>query len=251
VAIKGKGRTKSRRMVSAPPRPQIVTRKRPFLLRRSTWIVAGIVVLGAIGFWVWHVWNNHQQSQQLAKATSQLAAFRGQVDGALPADHSTPGGAEADTVFTTLPASLDKAGSGQLTPQAMRSQGTTVQDDAQKAAGKMAAIKTTSLIDGNLPFGTTTQMKTAGLTQLTANDAQQSMADALRLYAVAGGLLKSAADLPKGPKRTALITQAQSLVTTASSRFATGYNQMLQLEETVGNVVPGPPTVPGSTGLSG
>ena len=251
MAIKGKGKTKSRRMVSAPPRPQIVTRKRPFLLRRSTWIVAGIVVLGVVGFWGWHVWSNHQDSKQLAKAASQLAAFRSQVDGALPADHSTPGGAEADAVFTTLSSTLGKAGQGQLKPDQMRSQGTTVENDAKKAAAAMAAIKTTSLIDGNLPFGTTTQMTTPGLTQLAANDAQQSMADALRMYGVVGGLLRSAADLPTGPARIALVTQAQTLAATASSRFATGYNQMLQLEETVGNVVPGPPSVPGSAGFSG
>jgi len=251
VAIKGKGKTKSRRMVSAPPRPQIVTRKRPFLLRRSTWIVAGIVVVGAVGFWGWHIWSNHQDSKQLAKAASQLAAFRSQVDGALPADHSTPGGATPDAVFTSLAPNLEKAAKGQLKPDAMRSEGTTVETDAKAAAAKMAAIKTTSLIDGNLPFGITPQMKTAGLTQLTANDAQQSMADGLRLFAVVGGLFRNAADLPPGPARTALMTQTQTLALTAASRFATGYNQMLQLEETVGNVVPGPPTVPGSAGLPG
>lgn len=250
MAIKGKGKTKSRRMVAAPPRPQLVTRKRPFLMRRSTWIVAGIVALLAIGYGVWRVWDNHQASAQKAKEASALLAFRTQVDKALPADHSTPGGAQADAVFTTLSTTLDKAGKGQMTPAEMRTEGAKIEADAKKAADAMGAIKTTSLIDSNFTAGITTEMKTPGLTQLTANDAQQSMADALRVYESIGGLLQAAADVPPGPKRAAIIAQASSLASTAASRFNTGYQQLLGLEMTVGNVVASPIGA-GGTGLSG
>jgi len=241
-------------MVSAPPRPQIVTRKRPFLMRRSTWIAAGIVALLAIGFGVWHAWRDHQNSQEMAKEKAALTAFRAQVDNALPSDHTTPGGTQPDAVFTTLTSDLQKASKGQMTPAQMRAEGTKVESDAKKAAAAMAAIKTTSLIDGDFSAGPTAQMRTPGLTQLTANDAQQSMSDGLRAYGVVGGLLAAAADAPPGPGRTAILTQAQSLAGTAASRFGTGYQQMLSLEETVGNAVSAPITPPGGApggGLTG
>jgi len=250
VAIKGKGKTRTRRMVSAPPRPQMVARKRPFLMRRSTWIVAGIVVLAAAGWGIWHVWSNHQASQQLAKERAALLAFRAQVDKALPPDHTTPGGTQPDAVFSTLAADLAKAGKGQMTPAQMRTEGAKVESDAKKAADAMAAIKTTSLIDGDFTAGPTTVMKTPGLTQLMANDAQLSMADALRIYQSIGGLLQAAADVPAGAKRAAILTHATDLASTASSRFNTGYQQLLSLETTVGDVVAGPITAPGG-GLSG
>lgn len=241
-------------MVSAPPRPQMVTRKPPFLMRRSTWIVAGIVALLAIGFGVWHVWRDHQNTQELAKEKAALTAFRTQVDNALPSDHTTPGGTQSDTVFSTLASDLQKAHQGQMTPAQMRADGSKAEADAKKAAAAMAAIKTTSLIDGSFSAGPTADMRTPGLTQLTANDAQQSMADGLRAYGVVGGLLAAAADAPPGPHRTAILTQAETLAGTAQSRFAAGYQQMLSLEETVGNAVSTPITAPGGApggGLTG
>ena len=252
MAIKGKGKTRSRRMVAASPRPQIVTRKRPFLLRRSTWIVAGIVVLAGAAFLAWHVWSNHQNAQELAKEQAALTAFRTQVDAALPADHSTPGGEEPAAVFTTLSATLDDATSGKLTPAKIRAAGRSIESDAAKSAKAMEAIKTTSLISGNFSAGPTTAMRTPGLTQLTASNAQQSMVNGLRIYQSIGGLVAAAADQPVGPKRAAIINEARALSSTAASTFGdNGYSQMIQLEATVGNIAPSTITPPGGTGSAG
>ena len=49
MAIKGKGRTRSRRVIAAPPRPQLVVRKPPLWRRRWVRVVVVLIVLAGIG----------------------------------------------------------------------------------------------------------------------------------------------------------------------------------------------------------
>ena len=48
MAIKGKGRTRSRRVVAAPPRPQLVVRKPPIWRRPWFLIAFGVVAVAGI-----------------------------------------------------------------------------------------------------------------------------------------------------------------------------------------------------------
>src|SRR5438034_709031 len=48
MAIKGKGRTRSRRVIAAPPRPQLVIRKKPIWKRRWVWAAVGLAAAAGI-----------------------------------------------------------------------------------------------------------------------------------------------------------------------------------------------------------
>jgi hypothetical protein len=56
------------------------------------------------------------------------------------------------------------------------------------------------------------------------------MAKALQLYASVGELMKTAAAMPEGSARTAVLNQARSQAAIAADLWSRGYNALVQLE---------------------
>lgn len=249
MAIKGKGRTRSRRMVAAPPRPQLVVRKRPFLLRTSTRVAVLVVVLAAIAFGGLRWWDDRQATNLKNNEIAGIESYTSLVVGHLPLDRQAQQGTGEVSVFTTLSSALDQIQQGGMKPAKIRLLAKNFGADAQKSASGMTSIKTNQIIPDTFEVGVTTQLATPGMTQLTLTDAQGFMADSFKIYVSIGKLMEQAAGTPVGPARTALVAQMKGLEATAADLFNKGYNKLLQLRFTIGIQVPSglQPAQPGQT----
>jgi hypothetical protein len=238
MAIKGKGKTRSRRMVAAPPRPQLVVRKKPLLLRTSTRVVVLVVVLAGIAFGGLRWWDGRQAADLKSKELAGIENYTSLVVQHLPVDRQAQQGTGQVSVFTTLASALDQIQQGGMSPPKIRTLAKNFGADAQKSAEGMSSIKTSQIIPDTYEVGLTPQLAMPGITQLTLTDAQTLMADSFKIYTSIGKLMEQSADTPVGPARTALVVQMKGLQTTAADLFNKGYNKLLQIRFTVGAQIP-------------
>jgi hypothetical protein len=234
MAIKGKGKTRSRRAVSPAPRPQIVARKKPLLMRVTTWIVVGVLVLVSVGWGVWVWWDHKQQSDLKAKETAALSVLAQRVHDQLPADQQTPQGTSQILVFPNLIQSLDQLDQGTLSPDKAKQQAQAVVDAAAKSQSGIQKIALGSIIKDDFTVGVTTALTAKGMTSSVLNEAQDQMIKSFQLYQAVGNLMKAAAEQPKGPQRTAILDQAKKTAAVAAELFNRGYNTIVQIETILG-----------------
>jgi hypothetical protein len=238
MAIKGKGKTRSRRAVSPAPRPQIVTRKKPLLLRVTTWVVLGALVLGAIGFGVYEWWQHRQASELLAKEQTALQTVSQDIANQLPADKTTPQGTSQVILFPSLTKTMDQIDKGQLSDAKAKAAAKAVSEQATKASKGIEAIALRTIIKQEFTVGITPDLTAKGMTSSVLNEAQNMMIKGLQLYAGAGDLLAIAADTPEGPQRSAIVDQARQQAAIAGDLFNRGYNTVVQIETILGLIQP-------------
>ncbi|HEY1330812.1 MAG TPA: hypothetical protein VGH10_04990 [Actinomycetota bacterium] len=243
MAIKGKGRTRGRRSIAPPPRPQIVVRKPPIWRRAVTWIVVGVLILGAIGYGVWHWWDNHQAARLKAQEISAVEKYNSLVSVHYPPDQNNEGGTSLQ-IFSSVPAELVRLDQGKVSGTTAATEAKTFADTASNAADAIEKIQVTDVIPSNLSVSETTGLRTPGITQLMLSESQRYMVNAFRTYAAAGHLMQIAAGLPKGPQRSAVIAQAQSLMTTAGTLFDRGFRILANIRTVLGTLIPQPLQVP-------
>jgi hypothetical protein len=238
MAIKGKSKTRTRKMVAAPPRPQLVTRKKPILLRATTWIVLGCVVLLAVG-WVGWIWWDHKQASNLktqeATAISDLAQ---RVSGAIPADQNTPQGTTDVQVFPSIAQTIDQIDNGQVSAKKGASDAQAIIDQANKSGQSIQKISLQALVKEEFNVGLTQDLTAPGMTSSVLNQAQDQMVKAFQLYASVGELMKTAAGMPKGPERTAVLDQAKAQAAIAADLWSRGYNALVQLQTQLDLIAP-------------
>jgi hypothetical protein len=229
MAIKGKSKTRTRKMVAAPPRPQLVTRKKPILLRATTWIVLGCIVLLTVG-WVSWVWWEHKQASNLkSQEATAISTLSQAVNGQLPADQNTPQGTTQVEVFPSITQTIDQIDKNQVTAAKATASAQAVIDQANKAAQGIQKISLQSLVKEDFNVGLTQSLTVPGMTSSVLNTAQDQMVKAFQLYASVGELMKTAADMPKGPERTAVLNQAKSQAAIAADLWSRGYNALVQI----------------------
>src|SRR4029077_9343713 len=78
--------------------------------------------------------------------------------------------------------------------------------------------------------GLTQDLTAPGMTNSVMNQAQDQMVKAFQLFASVGELMKTAAGMPKGPERTAVLNQAKAQAAIAGDLWSRGYNALVQLE---------------------
>jgi hypothetical protein len=233
MAIKGKGRTRTRKMVAAPPRPQMVVRKKPILARRSTWVVVGLVVLAAVALGAVKWVRDRQASSLLTREQTAIQDLAQRVTGLFPADQTTPQGTNQTTVFPSLAQTLDKIDKGTMTAKAARTAARSVADQAGKAADGMQKLSLKSITD-DFTVGVTPQLTAKGMTSSVLNVAQDEMVKSFQLYQSIGGLMVAAVAQPRGPERTAIIREATRDQTIAADLFNRGYSTLVQIESILG-----------------
>lgn len=237
MAIKGKSKTRTRKMVAAPPRPQLVTRKKPVLLRATTWIVLGCVVLLAVG-WVGWVWWEHKQASNLkSREQVAIADLAQRVTQQLPADQSTPQGTTQLQVFPSIAQTIDQIDKNQVTGDKATASAQAIIDQANKAGQGIQKILL-SLVKEDFNVGLTPSLTAPGMTASILNDAQDQMVKAFQLYASVGELMKTAAAMPRGPERTAVLNQARSQAAIAADLWSRGYNTLVQLQSQLDLIAP-------------
>jgi hypothetical protein len=246
MAIKGKSKTRTRKMVAAPPRPQLVTRKKPILLRATTWIVLGCVVLLAVGWGGW-IWWEHKQAANL-KSSEQTAidTLAQKVNAQLPADQATPQGTTELQVFPSISQTIDQIDKGQVTGDKATASAQAIIDQANKAATGIQKISMAALVKEDFNVGLTQELTAPGMTSSVLNEAQDQMVKAFQLYASVGELMKTAAAMPKGPERTAVLKQATSQAAIAADLWSRGYNALVQIQTQLDLIAPSGLQPPGT-----
>src|SRR5919197_1116459 len=232
MAIKGKGRTRSRRVIAAPPRPQLVIRKPPIWRRRWVWAVLGGMALAGILAGVLTALHHRHQRAFLKREAEAVQAFTNTIQKRFPKEFTIiqP---DVPQLFSDLQANLNDLSSGKLSSKDATTKADAIISSANTGAQGVESVNVTRLMPADFTATTDPAIKAKGATRQQLTDAQFLMAQGLRLYAQAGQLMKSAAEA-KGPEQKALVTQAGDLASQGSGLFSRGYRTLLQIRNVLG-----------------
>jgi hypothetical protein len=242
VAIKGKGKTRSRRTISAPPRPALVVRKPPIWRRRWVWaVVGGLAVVGILAGVLTAMRSSSRDSTKKKRATAVLA-FVTNSRAALPSDRQ-PVPPDLLVIFPSVGSQVPDIGKS-LTGQALIDRGKQISQQAAAASKAMSAIAVSKIVPAAFPQD-----------RQTLQDSQFLMAQALKLYEQVGGLFQ-AAGAATGPAQQQIAQQAQGLMNEAGTLFDQGYRKLVHLADALGVPIktafnPPPPAPSPSASASG
>jgi hypothetical protein len=248
MAIKGKGKTKSRPAARAP-RPAPVVRKPPFIVRRWVQVVAAVLLgMGIVVVVVWATNGVGSADADEARTTSAanarrvVAQWQTTVDGVISkiAPGSTAGTGSV-TVLPELSASLETLAKGDQDRTASDT-ATTAIDLTREAATTLGSVDLPTLIRDN-----------EGLDVAATNyvlNSKARMLDGIDLYGQVAKLVKTAVTTDDAAVADASIAAARDLVPIAQRVFAEGYADYTQALARVGLLQPnqGPSGLPGLTG---
>lgn len=231
MAIKGKSKPKARRSVTPGPRPAYVPVKRPLLQRRGFQIVVvailAVAALGAIAWGIVHEHNaNHERAQeQLLAAISSQYSVR--VQGALSAVGQPQ--AVSFQLLPDLKSQIDALRSGSADPASVAKSAKNLHAQAQGAADELGKIDAAAMIRGK---GVEDKVFVSELISATVK-----MQNAVKMDAVAAGVLEQAADAPADQVK-ALLEQADEARTAAESLFSSGFSDWVSAQITAGTYQP-------------
>jgi hypothetical protein len=233
MAIKGKSKPKARRSVTPGPRPVYQPVKPPLLQRRGFQIGVVAVLLvataSAVLYGIIRERNQNRAAEQEQLMKDVASAYTTQTQTALA------GVGQAQAVsFTLLPdlktqTEALRSGSGDASDVAKAADG--LADQASGAADELSRIDAASMIRGK-------GVEDAAFVRDLIN-ANVKMENALRMEAVAAGVLRQAAVAPAGQTR-ALLQQADEARTTAETLFQSGYSDWNTAQYTAGIFQPAP-----------
>jgi hypothetical protein len=231
MAIKGKGKTRSRRVIAAPPRPQLVVRKKPILARRATWIAVGAVVLAGILLAVFLGVRNIMADRKLDRQAAAVQQYVNLITAQLPPT-AQPLGPTSWNLFPQLDQRMADLDNGDLGPTEAKEEATAFAEAAKKSADGIEAIKVRDVIPEEFPE-----------VRVTLNEAQFEMVQGLQAYESVAHFFEAAADVT-GDARSAVITEATALSAQAGVLFNRGWASVVNVEAESGINVSQQPVVP-------
>jgi hypothetical protein len=225
MAIKGKGRTKRRR-VSAPPKPVYVKPKKPLLARRGVQIGALVVIAVAaitsvvVALLIKH---HHNQRQALDRTETGIvrrfgAAFDNDLSGI---------GQPFQTTFTPFPSfttDVSDFKSGKLSATQAARKAKAYASEARDAAITIQQISGARIIQGHADL-------------LTLIDTQTMVGDALQIFEQAANSF-TLATRATGAQRDSLLAHTESLLGVASHIFSDGYQKLINERNRFGLLAP-------------
>jgi hypothetical protein len=227
MAIKGKGRTRSRRVIAAPPRPQLMIRKKPLWARRSTWIVLGAVLLLAVGLALFVKIGNDREERLARREANAVQEFANLVQRQFGLAQAEPLGPTGYLLFPTLVEDLTKLSEGDLRTPAATRIGNRLVDSARQGQEGVEGIQVLEIIPTDFPQ-----------TRRDLVLARFLIGQAFDAYERVGGLMKSAA-AATGDRRTAIVDEATLLATQAGTLFDRGWTVVVDHRTRLG-VQPAP-----------
>jgi hypothetical protein len=227
MAIKGKKRARGKRVIAAPPRPQLVVRKPPLWRRPWVWGLAGGIV--AAGVIVLILIVAHSSSVHHRKDRERVAAqrFTDQLTAKLPPYHEALG--PTVTLFPSLSADADKIGTADLADADAVKKAKEIQDQARTAAQGVAGIQVNQIFP-----------KEFGRDRADLQDAQSLVATSLSLYRQAGVLFAAAVKADE-TSRVAMVSAIQGLNNQAASLFQRAYGKLVAIDTRLGVAATVPP----------
>jgi hypothetical protein len=236
VAIKGKGRTRGRRVVAAPPRPQLVVRKPPIWRRPWVLIVVGVLAAGGILAGVlisMHSSNvkklKNEEAAAVGKLTQQFVAQFPEDNQTVPPD--------LYYFYPTLPDDLDKLAAGKLKVEDADALAQKVLDSSTKAAAGIGKVSVEKLIPARFTVSRVAGAGGKGITREELIDARFLMQRSFNLWASVATVIKAAGEA-EGAKQKALVDDAKQLANEASELFAQGWRTVVRIQTRLGIQAP-------------
>lgn len=221
MAIKGKGKSRSRRPIAAPPRPQLVIRKRPLWTRRSTWVGLGALALIAIAGMAAIAIRNNNREDRLAEEAKSVREFSTLVGVQLPPG-AQPLGPTNWQLFPTAQQDLASIEAGDLRGKDATDKADALLEAATKSANAIEAVRIPQIVPDEFPE-----------TRNQLNAAQFLMVQGLQGYERVAGLMRVAA-LSTGERRAGVVEQATLLANQAADLFDRGWTELLNVQARVG-----------------
>lgn len=231
MAIKGKGRTRSRRPIAAPPRPQLVVRKKPIWRRRGALALVGGLLLAGVLLAVLLSIRSSSKEDRKNRTIAAVQQFDGTMAASLPPGSQPLGG---DLIlFPTISQDLDRIAQGKLTGKKATQLAEGIRKAAAASAEEINAIRVTKVVPEDAETSVTKAVTGLGATRLELLDAQFMMVRGLRIYEDIAALMKTAAGLEK-PGRRALMEQAKEMAVQATEVFGRGYRKVSNVKTVLG-----------------
>lgn len=233
MAIKGKGRTRSgRRVISAPPRPQLVVPKPPIWRRRSVQVVAATVVVVGVAVFLTVFFTARSHKHFKNREIAALRTVSQDFVSALPTGtQRVP--PDLFVVYPGLSGDLNNLRSGTLKPADAVTKATDTTLSAGTSQNKIRAINLTKLIPADFDATTLPGVTGRGMTRAQLQEAQAAMVDAFNQYQHLGAIMKLAAAATAAEKAQ-LIQQAQTMLTQAAATWDRGFRIVLNIRRSLG-----------------
>lgn len=219
MAIKGKGKTKSRQQARAPRRAPVAV-KPPLFARRWVQLTAALLVgMGLVWFLVW-VTNGIRESRrsdQAATTASEQKAALQRWQGLIEQQVGTVGQLQQQGVPPTISPQVAAAGGALAAGKPVTTTAADLKSSAaalQRAAKAMTSFNLSTTIRGK---GYTVDQADAILT------AQTHLTDALQTYQQAALLAALAVDSTDPALKEALGARVQALTATANAELQEGW----------------------------
>src|SRR5712691_705334 len=140
MALKGKTKSRSRRVVAIPPRPPPYVRKPPFWRRRIFLVAVGALVVAAIlTVVVLNVQSNHRKHVKALTLTA-VNQFQHQVEATFPDDATKAPGTSTWQLYPSLSTDLTDVESGKLAGKDAESKATNLQKSAKITGDAIEAL---------------------------------------------------------------------------------------------------------------
>ena len=240
MAIKSKGRTRSRRAVAAAPRRGLVVRKPPIWQRRWVWAVVATAAVAGILAGIFFVRHSHSVKARKDRETLAIQKVLNQLRAKLPDDRrAVP--PDVVVIFPSVTQDLPKIGTS-INGDAAKKRGQDIADQAKTSFDALQKIPLDRLIPAEFPAD-----------RASMSDAMFLISRSIGLYQQVGALVTTAGDLSGGDQK-AIIDQATQLTQQAGALFDQGYRKVLDITNrlNISTTIPfNPPPVAPSPGPTG
>lgn len=219
MAIKGKGRTRGRRAVAAPPKRAIVVRKPPIWRRRWVWLALGVAAVAGIVAGTLAAIHAHDLSTIKDREMTAVTAYINRFRLHLPADRTA---VPPDAIIIFSSVQDDLTNFKKLSVADAEKKGKDVAVMARKSADGLEKVGIGQLIPEQFPGD-----------RAELNEAQFLIVQSYRLYESVGGLVQAAATASVDT-RQAFLDQAQLLMNRSGALFDRGYSKIIRIANRLG-----------------
>ena len=238
MAIKGKTKSRSRRVVAIPPKPPVYVRKPPFFRRRAFLVtVAVLVAAGTLTGVLLSLSSSHRK----ALKSRTLAAYN-KLKSDLTSKFPPPPSSQASPptgyiIYPTLASDLDQTAKGKLKDADATKKAQDLAKGAKASADAIQNLVVTKVIAEEANVGPVASVRGAGATRLELNEGKLLIVQAFRTWESIGHLWEEAVKL-QGDDRTAVVDQAKALATQASELFRDGYQKFINVQGQLTTIQP-------------
>lgn len=245
MAIKGKGKTKTKQVTRAP-RSSYTPPPVPLFAKRWVQVTAAFVVgILVVAFVAWIRGNlkassdDRAERQQQSRERTAMQAYQGQIDPVLTQVGTAQG--PSFQAFPRLGQTIDAYENG----DAGADEATQAASDTERTAVKVSAalkeIDTAKLVSGK-------DLPQAFVSDVIAS--KTTMSQGIELYRQSAHLFAMALET-SGQQQEDLLASAKDVNATATEVFLDGYSDYLAAQVSAGTYQPQQPGIPGGTGLPG